>query len=386
MLANQVYEYIDKHCAETEQIMEELVRMESWSGDRQGVNAVADYLERCLQEMGLCTERTDYDRAGSSLAAFSAPGKLPAVALMAHMDTVHRPGSFGSKMLKRKGCRLYGPGIYDCKGGIAAALLVIRALQAAGYDKRQLMLLLSGDEEVAHELSGGCGTDVYLRASGAAAAFNCESAPLDGSIVLQRRGGAVINIAVHGVAAHAGSSPQKGASAILAAAGMISEIEALTDYTGTLYNCGLIHGGQGANMVPDFCEFTVGLRFMTNSDYEEALKKLEYICSSCGDSRIHTEMRQKALFRAMEKTEKTDLLFDIYKKTAASLGFPEPQGIYAGGCSDAAYVALQGVPVLCGTGILGADNHTAEEYALPESLCGQAKKIAGTILSLPDDF
>ncbi len=260
MLREQVYEYIDRRSGEMVQMLEELVRLESWAGDKQGVDAVAGYLEKYLQQLGLRTEKTDYEKAGSTLAAFSGKGRLPAVALMAHMDTVHRPGSFGENMLKRREGRLYGPGVYDCKGGIAAALLVLRALLAAGYDKRQLMLLLAGDEEVAHELSGGRGTEVYLHAAGAAAAFNCESAPQGGNVVLKRKGGAVVDIAVRGAAAHAGNEPQKGASAILAAAKMIERIEALTDYNGTFYNCGMINGGQGANTVPDFCGFTVGLR------------------------------------------------------------------------------------------------------------------------------
>lgn len=104
------------------------------------------------------------------------------------MDTVHKPGSFGDDLFRRDGEYVYGPGAYDCKGGIAIAVLVMKALMAFGYDKRQLKLILSGDEEVAHSLSGGKGIDVYTEEiAGCAAAFNCESGLLNGDVVTRRK-------------------------------------------------------------------------------------------------------------------------------------------------------------------------------------------------------
>ncbi|MCD8217872.1 MAG: peptidase dimerization domain-containing protein [Clostridiales bacterium] len=102
-------------------------------------------------------------------------------------------------------------------------ILVIKTLQHLGYDKRQLRLLLSGDEEVAHALSHGEGSRVYD------AAFNCESGMLNGDVVYRRKGGAIIKITVHGVSAHAGREPEKGASAIREAARKILRIEELSN-------------------------------------------------------------------------------------------------------------------------------------------------------------
>ena len=102
--------------------------------------------------------------------------------------------------------------------------------------------------------------------------------------------------------------------------------------------------------------------------------------------RIHAELEATGLFRALEKVEKNDALMERFADAAEELGYNRPEGIFAGGCSDAAFVSHMGIPTLCGTGIIGNYNHTLEEYALESSILEQTAKIALTILQLPDDF
>lgn len=66
------------------------------------------------------------------------------------MDTVHAVGKFGPEPFLVKDDRVYGPGVYDMKGGDVIALFALRALNAVGYEDRQIKLVLTGDEEVAH--------------------------------------------------------------------------------------------------------------------------------------------------------------------------------------------------------------------------------------------
>lgn len=387
MNMTNIYNFIDSQEEQAMKLWENLVRIESWSQDVGRVNQVAAHLDTYFSAMGLNTRKYIFENAGSSLAAFNRPAKLPGIALLAHMDTVHKPGSFGDDLFRRDGEYVYGPGAYDCKGGIAIAVLVMKALMAFGYDKRQLKLILSGDEEVAHSLSGGKGIDVYTEEiAGCAAAFNCESGLLNGDVVTRRKGGGIFKIQIHGVSAHSGRNPQDGANAIREAASKIMAIEALTDYEGTTFNCGRIQGGTSANVVPDYCEFLVSIRFQTNADCDEAIKKLQQICDHNEDSRISSEMSVTAMFRAMEYTPKTNQLFDIYSKACESLGYPAPAAIYSGGCSDSAYIAMEGIPVLCGVGVRGSDNHSPKERAVAASICEQAKKIVTAILMLDDDF
>ena len=379
--------YIDSHEDELLKLWENMARIESQTADMAGVDKLAAHLDTYCTALGLHTRKYSFEHAGPALAAWTEPGPLPPVALMGHMDTVHPKGSFGPDAFQRDGDIVRGPGVYDCKGGIAVAFFVIRALIHAGYDARQLKLLLIGDEETAHGLSEGESLRLYREeARDCAAAFNCESGLLNGDVITCRKGGGVASMKFRGIASHAGVAPDKGASAIREAAHKILDIEALTDFNGTTFNCGTVSGGSGANVIPDSCQVNLSFRFHTNRDQEIALEKLRTIAETVYVPGVTTELILQAGFQAMEPTEKTDPLFELYRKASEDLGFGSPNAVDSGGCSDGAYVAMEGVPVLCGVGVRGANNHSREEYAVVSSLKERAKIITKTILDMPEDF
>jgi len=241
---------------------------------------------------------------------------------------------------------------------------------------------------VAHQLSKGESLALYTEnVPGAAAAFNCESAPANGDVILQRKGASIFKIKVHGISAHTGRAPMKGANAIREAAKIVEKLECLTDYPDGVYcNCGKISGGSAVNSVPDYCEITASLRYSTLAMYNDAMNKVREICNHPSDERITIEVEEEAKFPAMEKVAKTNELFLIYKDACLELGYKAPEGIYSSGASDAAYTTLEGVPTICGCGVRGAENHTLKEWAYEASVVENAKKIVTAIMNLPDDF
>ena len=405
MTREELMQWVDQQADTMVNVWRQIVAMESPSKDKAAVDQLGENLDSYFQGMGMTTKKFPFPEAGMALAAWTktpaadvssadqteapAAGKaLKPIILMGHYDTVHPKGAFGEDTFRIDADgNVHGPGVYDMKGGIATAMLVVRALQQYGYDRRQLRLLFIGDEEVAHEYSKLESTKVFLQeAKGAAAAFNMESGALNGDVVTARKGATVISLTVHGVSAHAGREPEKGASAIREMARKILRIEALTDFKGTTYNCGEIHGGIGSNTVPDSCSVLIGIRFWTNDAYDEVMKNIREITEDNEDPRVTAEFTEVATFNAMEKTEKTDDLFERYANAAETLGCRRPSQMQTGGCSDAAYTTMLGIPTLCGTGVRGEFNHTTREYAVVSSLAEQAKKILLTILDLPDDF
>ena len=252
----------------------------------------------------------------------------------------------------------------DCKGGVVTAIYAIRALHHIGYTDRQLRLILSGDEEVAHSFSDGESGRIFERETAdCAAAFNCEPSLMNGDITLERKGGTIFEVEVFGKAAHAGKEPEKGANAIRQAAEMIVRIENASVPNTATYNCGIIRGGEGANVVPDYCRFDVGLRYCTNAQYEEAKKMLQELCEYPFAAGTHCTMRQNGFYPAMEKTEKTPQLFDIYCKACEEAGYSAPNGIFQGGCSDSAFATRIGIPTLCSVGVQGSGAHSLKENA-----------------------
>ena len=384
---DQALAYLDQCREEMLFLWETLVRMESPSADPEAIDRLASHLDTYCRALGMETEKFRPEGAGTCLAAATPARALPPILLLGHMDTVHPVGSFpGGPFTRRDGC-VYGPGVHDCKGGLVMALYVIRALQHIGYDRRQLRLALVSDEETGHSLSQMASVEFLERhAQGCGAAFTFESGLLNGDIVTGRKGGGVIRLTVEGIASHAGTAPEKGASAVREAARKVVAIEDLTDFSRVTFNCGLIRGGSSVNVVPDRCEVSVALRFHTNRDRDEALSALQSICGRVETPGTQCTLSPLAGFPAMEETDRTAALFALYRETSTALGLGTPESVYSAGCSDSAFTTSMGIPTLCAVGVLGQGQHSPDEHAFADSLLPQAKRLAAAILALPDDF
>lgn len=386
----EILALIDKQEPEMLALWEKLVRIETPTENKEGLEKLAGELEALFDQYGFAYEKTEFPKAGPTLVANVKGDDLAPIIFMSHMDTVHTVGAFGDNAWvidSENPDIVHGPGVSDTKGGVVSALYAMKVLKEIGYSKRPLKLILVGDEEVAHAASEGAASAIIEReVEGAACAFNCDSGRLDRNIAVKRNGGGIFKVTVHGKAAHAGNAPWEGANAILAASKKIAAIAELSDYNDAYFGTGVIKGGSKSNIVPDYCEFINDIRFKTNAAYDGAVAKIKAVCENDEDARIKTEVKVVGCFRAMEKVEKTDAFFDIYKNVCVELGYPEPQAVEAGGCSDASFVAYKNVPVLCGTGSRGANNHSLEEYAILSSVAEQVKKMVLTVLAIPDNF
>ena len=378
------FAYIDRHEDALYRLWENLVRMESPSADKAAIEKVMAHVDTYCDALDMEREIYSYEKAGPTFAAWTAPGPGKPVALIGHLDTVHPIGAFGEDAFRVEGDEVHGPGCYDMKGGVAIELFTIRVLKALGYEDRQLKLVLSGDEEVAHAFSDGeSGRMVEAHVEGCEAAFNCESGAANEDVTLERNGGGIVVVKVYGKAAHAGREPEKGASAILQAARMITELESRTILGEMQFNCGRIKGGSGANIVPDYCEFAIGLRYRTNEQYETAMRLIDELCRNPVVKGTHCEMYQNGYYPAMERTAGSEHLLAVYQEAARLAGGKIPLGnIRQGGCSDSSFATRIGVPTLCAIGVQGANNHQLTEVAYYSSLKLQCKKLVAAILML----
>lgn len=379
--------YLDENLDAMLDLYRNLVEIESPSSDRSRVEEVASYLDKYLGALGLENEIFHFDEAGPTLySQTEGKRKLGDIAIIGHMDTVHPIGAFGENPFKVQNGKVSGPGVYDMKGGLVIAIFALKALMHVGYSKRRIKLIFSGDEEVAHLYSKGEGGRLFeTLCKGSSACFNCESGNRN-KIVLERKGGAIFSIKVHGKAAHAGKEPEKGASAIYQAARMIVEIESRSDKDRVLYNCGTIKGGSGANVIPSEAEFSVGIRYNTNKQYEEAEEFLKGLCNDTFVKGTSSEIERIGFYPSLEKSSKSQKLFEEYRKASLKILNEDVEAIKVGGCSDSAFSSLVGVPTLCSCGVYGSGAHTLDEEADVESLFTQCKILATTIYLLADEF
>lgn len=114
------------------------------------------------------------------------------------------------------------------KGGLVVSLYAVKALSALSLVTPPIKFVFVTDEETLHMHSNAKAV-LRREITGAKAFLNFEPCAENGQVVLSRYGGGPVSIHVHGCAAHSGTSPEKGRSAILEAAHKIIYLESKND-------------------------------------------------------------------------------------------------------------------------------------------------------------
>ena len=378
---------IDQHTDELKKLWIGLAEIESPSYYKVGVDHVAEKIIEFSKNYGIAGKIIPFKAAGNSVWLRDDEGIVQGkkeIVLMAHMDTVHALGSFPVPLVREKDGFLYGPGVYDCKGGIAVALLCAIALRKSENCRYAISLFFTGDEEVGHKNSDG-GNAIEKAVQEACAVYNCECASMDGKVCVGRKGAHNFQLLVKGVGAHSGNDPEKGRSAICEAAHKIIALEAMTDIygTGTIVNCGLIEGGSVVNAIPENCKIDVNVRYKSAEEIEKTMQQVYAIAAKSWIEGTMTEVVEwNEPHAPMVPNEKNQWMYEQYRTSSEELGYERNQPCFAGGGSDAVIPYRLGIPVLCQTGVRGENHHTLRERAWIPSLNERSKMLAKTILEL----
>ena len=115
------------------------VEIESPSTNAEAVNRMADMVEGQLDAIGLETERIPgRDGFGDHLLARTPwQTNKPGIMVLGHLDTVWSLGTLAARPFRIEDGKAYGPGIYDMKGGMAAAADHRRYLELAKKTARR---------------------------------------------------------------------------------------------------------------------------------------------------------------------------------------------------------------------------------------------------------
>lgn len=365
------------------QFWKEICEIETPSHDKAAVDALADKLEAHAKAIGCSVYREAFEKAGDCLRV-DLPGdktRQPIV-MMAHMDTVHEKGAFGPEIVKLEGNILYGPGVNDCKNGIAMSMLLLEAFAKSDTPHPPIRVLYTSDEEISARLSGRQGIEFFEKqAAGCKVALNCESGS-QGMIIVGRKGIGNIVLKITGKAAHAGVCYYSGASAVREAAHKILAIEAMSTPDGNTFNCGIVCGGTKTNIVPESCTVEVDIRSMEEASMQEAIERVREIADHSYVEGTTCTMTIGSVRPPMEPVEANWKLLERINVLAAELGMEPMEGRISGGGSDAAYTTRMGIPTVCSIGPCGWDVHTVRERADVSTLPVRAKLVAKCICEL----
>jgi glutamate carboxypeptidase len=275
---------------------------------------------------------------------------------------------------RRDGDRLYGPGTFDMKAGIAIAIAAMRALRATNTPHPPVQMLWTTDEEIG---SGTSRPVIEEEARRSRAVLVLEPALPGGALKTARKGCGEFELTVHGLAAHAGLDPGKGVSAIHELASQIALVEQLQDLPrGVSVNVGRITGGTRANVVAEEARAVIDVRAPTR----DAAAALEKAFRMLQPLRPGARLTVQGGFDRppMERTAGVAALFETARGVAAALGHALAEGS-AGGGSDGNFTAALGVPTLDGLGAVGDGAHAAHEHVEVPALAWRAALVAGII-------
>lgn len=377
----RIFDYINEKQESFLSFWEDICNIEGTAEDKASVDRVADAAYSFARSLGFSVERIPFENCGDFLIIDSEPCAEKGCAFMAHMDTVHSAGAFGYPPVKREGNILKGPGVIDCKGGIAVALLAMKALSENGF-KRNNRLILTSDEEVSNRLGGERGLELIKNGvSGYKAAFNCEVGR-EGEVVVSRKGILRYRVDIKGVAAHSGIDYFSGSSAIREAAHKIIALESLSENKGTTYNCGMISGGTLPNIVPDKCSFSVDVRVRDEEAMREAENTVRGIVERSFVERTESVLISVSRRAPMLRNEQTEKLFCHLDSVSRKYGLGSLTAVESGGGSDSAYSQQAGVPSVCAVGASGEFCHTVKEFAYISSLSTRAKLLSAATAEL----
>jgi glutamate carboxypeptidase len=375
-----VCDWLAAHQGEMLALLEAAVAVDSGSSNKAGADRMAALMESVLRDAGLEARRHPLATHGDCVTA-SAPGAAREghVLLLGHMDTVFPAGTASQRPFRMKDDLAYGPGVADMKAGLVMNAFVARAFREVAPGAPPIHVLFTGDEEVASPASRPITLEL---ARGARAVFNAEPGRANGNVITGRKGAFFIDFEVRGVAAHAGVSPEKGASAIDAIARKVVDLHQLADRErGVSANVGTIQGGMTVNTVADRAQAQLDVRYPGSIDREALHAKILEIIARHSTPNTHAHVTHEGVFLPLEPSEASRKLLEKYRACASGLGM-KVDGEFTGGSADSGLTASVGAPTLCATGPIGGDVHTEREWLRVSSIVPRAQALALTILEL----
>ena len=336
------------------------------------VNKLVDLVAEGYRGLPANLERiAGHSGCGDHLVVRSAWGQdAPGILVLSHLDTVHPLGFIERLPFKVDGDSVFGPGIYDMKGGAYLAYHAFRQVCADGAPPPLgITQLYVSDEEI-----GSPTSRALIENEGRKAKYVLVTEPArdGGKIVTGRKGVGRFEVFIKGVPSHAGTRPEDGRSAVHELGNVIQALAAMNDFSrGISVNVGVVRGGTRPNVIAEEAYAEVDLRVPTISDSEELTAKILGLKSRTeGVSvRVGGELNRPPY----EKSNTGAALYEHAKPIAAEIGF-DLVATAKGGGSDGNFTAPH-TATLDGLGVDGQGAHTHYEQMYISSIEPRARLL-----------
>ncbi|MFO7269971.1 MAG: M20 family metallopeptidase [Sphaerobacter thermophilus] len=323
----------------------QLVAIRSYPGEEGAVQrAVAEW----LRENGLEPELMPTEGDRPNVVARVENGEGPTLLLNGHVDTVLAAAGWSSDpwRARREGDRLYGLGAGDMKAGVAAAMLITRALAQRRDLWRGTVIFTSVVDEEAYSIGARALIDAGIRADACIVTEPSWDHPTLGGVgkVLVR--GDVIGRASHG------SLPEEGINAAVEAARLIARLDEMPlgqhPKMKSSQSVLSLHSGseQYVITVPERARFTINRHIVPGETNESVLAEMRALADSLNSPATFEFAIDPPYYPPWEQPVDHPLVERFSRAYAAELG-KEPEFGYFPGVSDANYFSADaGIPTI----------------------------------------
>src|SRR5215218_6076035 len=375
---NRTLEYLEEHRNDMLEDLQRFVEMETPSTNKRLLDHFAEFLTSYAgSAAGGRAEVLPTEGSGNNVRVrWGREDGERAILLLGHHDTVWSEGTVEEMPFGVADGVATGPGVFDMKCGLVQGFWAVRALREVVGVNRPVAFLCNSDEEIGSPNSRALIEEEARRAH----TVLVLEPSLEGALKTARKGVGRFRIRVEGRPSHAGLNPEAGISAIEEMARLILELHSHTNLeTGTTVNVGVIKGGTRYNVVAAEASAEVDVRAVTAAEAERIEEIIYTLDSHHPEATVSVEGGQ--IWPPMERTEKTEELFEHARLLAGELGFDLREGL-AGGASDGCLCAAVGAPTLDGLGAVGGGAHAADEHVDVESIPSRTALVARLIETL----
>jgi glutamate carboxypeptidase len=349
-------------------LLEQVVNIDSGTGDVDGGRKVAAILAARLKALGFSVESVKAEADGlpeNTVATLTGTGK-GRILLIGHIDTVFGPGTVAKRPFRMDAEKAYGPGVSDEKGGVVEGVYAMQILRDLGFkDFKQIVFLIETSEE-----RGSPGTRKLIDklVADADVELNLEPGDTPDVLTVWRKGSATFHIDVKGRAAHAGIAPQEGRNA---AVELIHQLQADDVFPksgdGLTANLTVMTAGTRANIIPENASAQINVRVRDKADLAKVQATLEKnaLTTQVPDTKV-TVSREPS-FPPLPVNPGTDALAGQAEAIYAGLGMKIARG-GNGGASESAMAVDGGIPALDGLGPAAGGFHADTEYLVLSSV------------------
>ena len=250
------------------QTLIDLIRIDSPTGEEDNIDSA---VSSRLTNLGFTVKHDSFKNVIATL-----PGVGEPILLSAHLDTVEPGRGINpireGDLLKSDGTTILGG---DCKAGLTIILEAIESVVRSDIQHLPVEVVFTRAEEGG--LVGVHNLDFNLLTATRGVVMDGEGT-ID-RVTLSAPSQNIVSINIQGRASHAGLEPEKGLSALVIAAQVLTRLPLGRIDEETTSNIGRAEGGLKRNIIPESAFLDGEIRSRNNNNLEEISQRFRYVCN-----------------------------------------------------------------------------------------------------------